>query len=157
MSGTEFLVVVFGLVIGYWTVSRFGSGNKSNKARSETPSAQDPKAQGQREKAHAEAQGRSEQAGAEARRSREQAEHEDEARQRQRAAEDAAPAPWHKILNIAPNADTPEIRHAYQTLMSQYHPDKVAALGPELTELCERKTKEINSAYGRAMAERGTA
>lgn len=25
MSGTEFLVVVFGLLIGYWTVSRFGS------------------------------------------------------------------------------------------------------------------------------------
>ncbi|MYM92516.1 hypothetical protein [Duganella vulcania] len=33
---------------------------------------------------------------------------------------------------------------------------RVAALGPELGELCERKTKEINSAYDQAMAERST-
>lgn len=40
--------------------------------------------------------------------------------------------------------------------MRQYHPDKVASLGPELRDLCECKTKEINIAYDRAMAERGT-
>lgn len=38
--------------------------------------------------------------------------------------------------------------------MSQYHPDKVASLGPELRDLCERKTKEINTAYDQAMAEK---
>lgn len=38
--------------------------------------------------------------------------------------------------------------------MSQYHPDKVASLGPELRDLCERKTKEINTAYDQAIAEK---
>lgn len=28
MSGTEILVTLFGLFIGYWVVSRFGSGSK---------------------------------------------------------------------------------------------------------------------------------
>jgi len=158
MSGNELLVAVFGLLIGYWIVSQFGSGKKDNKARSETPSAADAEAQRQREQAHAEAQRRREQAESEARRSREQAEREaQETRQRQRAAEDATPPPWYAILSVAPNADTLEIRRAYKSLMSQYHPDKVAALGPELKELCERKTKEINTAYDRALAERGAA
>lgn len=158
MTGTDFLVIIFGLLIGYWIVSQFASGKNGNKARSETPSAADAEAQRQREQDHAEAQPRREQAESEARRSREQAEREaQETRQRQRAAEDSAPAPWYTTLSVAPNADTQEIRRAYKTLMSQYHPDKVAALGPELKELCERKTKEINTAYDRALAERGAA
>jgi len=39
------------------------------------------------------------------------------------------------------------IRKKYIELISKYHPDKVAELGPELIELAERKTKEINAAY----------
>ncbi len=39
------------------------------------------------------------------------------------------------------------IRKRYLELISQYHPDKVDGLGPELKELAEQKTKEINIAY----------
>jgi DnaJ-domain-containing protein 1 len=31
--------------------------------------------------------------------------------------------------------------------MTEYHPDKVASLGPELRALAEKKSKEINAAY----------
>ncbi|GGY30005.1 J domain-containing protein [Paludibacterium paludis] len=68
--------------------------------------------------------------------------------------EDLPATAWHKVLNVDRNADVREIRRAYQTLISQYHPDKVDALGPEVRQLCERKTKAINAAYDRAMAER---
>jgi hypothetical protein len=39
------------------------------------------------------------------------------------------------------------IRKKYIELISKYHPDKVAELGPELIDLAEKKTKEINAAY----------
>lgn len=39
------------------------------------------------------------------------------------------------------------IRKKYIELVSKYHPDKVSELGPELIELAEKKTKEINAAY----------
>lgn len=64
----------------------------------------------------------------------------------------AAPA-WHEVLNVPPDADSETIKHAYRNLMSQYHPDKAASLGPELRALCEEKSKEINNAYDRAMLE----
>jgi hypothetical protein len=59
------------------------------------------------------------------------------------------------ILNVPPDATSAEIRHAYRTLMSQYHPDKVANLGDELKTVAERKSKEINLAYEEAMRLRG--
>ncbi len=42
-----------------------------------------------------------------------------------------------------------EIRAAYLMRISEYHPDKVAALGKEIREVAERKSKEINVAYFR--------
>lgn len=45
---------------------------------------------------------------------------------------------WHRVLNINPDASVDEIRAAYQSLISQYHPD-------------ECKTKEITAAYQEAM------
>ncbi len=48
-----------------------------------------------------------------------------------------------------------EIRKAYQHRIAEYHPDKVAALGAELRELAERKSKEINLAYDEACSARG--
>jgi DnaJ-domain-containing protein 1 len=53
----------------------------------------------------------------------------------------------HAILGVSPQATLQEIRHAYQTLVQQYHPDKVADMGPELRDLAERRTQEINAAY----------
>lgn len=62
---------------------------------------------------------------------------------------------WHHILNVPATASMDEIRHSYKTLMSQYHPDKVDALGNELKELAERKSKEITQAYRDASRLRG--
>ena len=66
-----------------------------------------------------------------------------------------ADSTWCEILNVAPEASAAEIRHSYRTLMSQYHPDKVANLGAELKAVAERKSKEINIAYEQAMRQRG--
>ena len=62
---------------------------------------------------------------------------------------------WYDTLNVAPDATAAEIRHSYRTLMSQYHPDKVANLGEELKIVAERKSKDINVAYEEAMRQRG--
>jgi len=58
-------------------------------------------------------------------------------------------------LGILESASVEEIKTAYRVLVAQYHPDKVASLGPELRELAERKTVEINTAYTQALAHRG--
>ena len=50
-----------------------------------------------------------------------------------------------------------EIRAAYLKRISEYHPDKVTALGKEIREVAERKSKEINVAYSVALEERGKA
>jgi hypothetical protein len=62
---------------------------------------------------------------------------------------------WYNILGVDPNSSTEEIRRTYKSLMSQYHPDKVASLGEELRVLAEKKAKEINAAYKEAMYLRG--
>ena len=62
---------------------------------------------------------------------------------------------WYDTLNVAPDATAAEIKHSYRTLMSQYHPDKVATLGDELKTVAERKSKEINIAYEAGMRLRG--
>ena len=118
MSVTEIMVILFGLFIGYWLVSRFITGPTKN----EPPSAQ-PQAKRSQPPPFQEAP--------------------------------SSPA-WHQILNVSPQASDSQIRRAYQTLMSQYHPDKVAALGEDLKTLCERKTKEINIAYDQAMQQRSS-
>ena len=67
-----------------------------------------------------------------------------------------APQPWHAVLGVTPVASVDDIRAAYRSLMSQYHPDKVASLGVELQALAERKSKEIGAAYREAMALHGS-
>lgn len=59
---------------------------------------------------------------------------------------------WHEVLGIVPAASIDEIRSAYKLKMSQYHPDKVASLGEEFTDIAVNKSKEINLAYKQAMA-----
>ena len=134
MSSIEFIVVVFGLIIGYWIVSQFGAGNKANKARSKTSSTANDSAYWQPEQDERAAQ---------------------ETLHGSQAAESSSSEHWSAVLKISANANIDEIRYAYKTLISQYHPDKVATLGTELKELCEQKTKEINAAYRRALAEHG--
>jgi hypothetical protein len=53
----------------------------------------------------------------------------------------------YEILGIPPGRITIEAaRMAYRQRMAEYHPDKVAHLGPELRELAERKATEFNLA-----------
>jgi restriction system protein len=60
----------------------------------------------------------------------------------------ATPAPDpHTVLGLSRNATREEIRAAYRALIVQYHPDKVAQLGPELRQLATEKSAQINEAY----------
>lgn len=52
-----------------------------------------------------------------------------------------------EILGIAPDASKQEIQAAYRKVVQQYHPDKVAHLGPELQSLAKEKFVEIQNAY----------
>jgi len=53
----------------------------------------------------------------------------------------------HEVLGVPAGASREEVRAAYQKLIQQYHPDRVADMGPELRELAEQRTKELNAAY----------
>ena len=55
--------------------------------------------------------------------------------------------PW-RVLGITPDATQREIQGAFKEQMKRYHPDRVSHLGEELREVAERKTKDINRAYG---------
>jgi hypothetical protein len=66
-------------------------------------------------------------------------------------AADRHPRTPHEVLGLAPDAGTEEIKAAYRRLANQYHPDKVAHLGPEFQELAARRFKEIQQAYARLM------
>lgn len=52
-----------------------------------------------------------------------------------------------RVLGVAADASSDEIRKAYQDKVRQYHPDRVAGAAPELQRLAERRTKELNAAY----------
>ena len=120
MSGLDFLVVVVGLLAGYWLVA-FLMGYKRNSI---PPAAENPK-------------------------------------EGPNPFRDPQPGEntntWHEVLGIASGASIDEIRQAYKRLISQYHPDKVDSLGPDLKALATRKTAEINTAYKAALVARGAA
>ena len=67
----------------------------------------------------------------------------------------AAPGGWHDVLQVAPTASAEEIRAAYRQLISQYHPDKVETLGPDIRDLARRKSQEITVAYELGLKARG--
>lgn len=50
-------------------------------------------------------------------------------------------------LGLEDGATDSEIKKAYRRLAHQYHPDKVASLGPEFAELAHEKFVQINNAY----------
>ena len=56
---------------------------------------------------------------------------------------------YFKILEISDDAlrDLELIKSVYRKKIAQYHPDKVAAMGPEIRQVAEQKAKEINEAY----------
>jgi len=70
----------------------------------------------------------------------------------------ADPAPgsaWFEVLGVDEQASEEEIRATWRRLVSQYQPDKVSGLGPELVAVAERETRRINAAYEQALRRRG--
>lgn len=68
-----------------------------------------------------------------------------------RGARGVGASPY-RVLEVDPQASPREIRAAYQRLIRQYHPDRTASLAPELQQLAEVRTKEINAAYQKLRA-----
>lgn len=62
-------------------------------------------------------------------------------------------------LGLTPSATDAQVKQAYRRLISQNHPDKLAAKGlPEsMRELAEERTREINTAYETIKQARGFA
>ncbi len=60
----------------------------------------------------------------------------------------------YEVLGIRKGASLDEIKRAYRTLASKYHPDKVSHLGDEFRELAEQRFKEIKEAYERLTTNR---
>ncbi|CAN5327626.1 DnaJ domain-containing protein [soil metagenome] len=59
------------------------------------------------------------------------------------------------ILGVNESASDDDVEAAYRRLMSEFHPDRVAAAGPEIRELAERRTREANAAYDQIKRQRG--
>jgi DnaJ like chaperone protein len=114
MSTEEIMVVVVGLLVGYWVISAF----IGNTTRPPVDADDKPEAPG--------------------------------------GSAAYAQQAWYEVLGISANASLEEIQAAYRSLMSQYHPDKVASLGVELQELAEVKSRAINKAYADALAAFGS-
>lgn len=51
------------------------------------------------------------------------------------------------VLQVTRGSSLEQIRRAYQARVRLYHPDRLVDLAPELKDLAERRTKEINEAY----------
>src|SRR5215467_4263352 len=57
------------------------------------------------------------------------------------------PNTLYDTLEVIPTASPETIHAAYRSLISRYHPDRVAGLGTELQAIASARTKEINHAY----------
>jgi DnaJ domain len=57
------------------------------------------------------------------------------------------PHTLYDTLEVIPTASPETIQAAYRSLISRYHPDRVAGLGPALQAAANTRTKEINYAY----------
>lgn len=53
----------------------------------------------------------------------------------------------HDILGVPRGSSGDAIRKAYQERIRKYHPDYLENMAPELRELAEERTKQINQAY----------
>jgi len=51
------------------------------------------------------------------------------------------------VLGVTSGSEMKQIHAAYLARVSEYHPDKVAHLGPKLQSFAEEETKKINEAY----------
>lgn len=126
MTSTEIIVIVGGLLLGYWIVASLF--NKKRVSSANSNSNNDAKKGTQENRAHTEEPGNGN--------SRE---------------EEYMPANWFRILEVPQGATKEQIVTAYKQKIRQYHPDKVAQMGEEIRQLAEFKSKQINAAYDYAM------
>jgi hypothetical protein len=61
----------------------------------------------------------------------------------------------YESLGATPQDSIQVLKSKYKRALLQYHPDRVAHLGPELKELAARKTTEINAAFAAIRKLRG--
>ena len=54
---------------------------------------------------------------------------------------------WWTVLYLPANADLAAVKDSYRSLIAQYHPDKVAGMGPEIRAVAEAQSARINAAY----------
>jgi DnaJ-like protein len=57
------------------------------------------------------------------------------------------PTDPYQVLSASEMDSDEEIKRKYKQMVKQYHPDRVAHLGPELKDLAAKKTTEINCAF----------
>ena len=60
----------------------------------------------------------------------------------------------YKILGVNKSASDNNLKKAYRSMATKYHPDKVSHLGDELRLLAEEKFKAVNEAYQNIKKER---
>ena len=63
----------------------------------------------------------------------------------------AASDDWFEVLGVPESSSREEITDAYERRIRQYRPDLFMQMGPELKELAELKSKQINAAYAIAL------
>jgi DnaJ like chaperone protein len=126
MTSTEVIVIVGGLILGYWIVARLF--NRTPASSANTHSSDDSGNDAQSDRSQEKSPGNN-----------------------NSGEEDYIPASWFRILEVSESASQEQIVTAYKQKIHQYHPDKVAQMGAEIRELAEFKSKQINAAYDYAM------
>jgi DnaJ like chaperone protein len=122
MTTTEGIVIVGGLVLGYWLVTVFLPHLRSGRDAREDAAAAASRPV------------------------------EDDAATPHRPADPGQwHRPWPEVLEVSPHAPREVVVQAYRRRISQYHPDKVASMAPEIRALAEARSNEINVAYDRAL------
>lgn len=61
----------------------------------------------------------------------------------------------YKILEIDSSVTDSEVKKAYRKMAKKYHPDKVAALGPEFQKAAKEKFQKVQQAYEEVKTRRG--
>ncbi len=53
----------------------------------------------------------------------------------------------YEVLGVSPGDSEAVVRAAYQKLVRENHPDRVADMSAEIRDLAKRRTQELNAAY----------